>query len=87
VFSRYSNQISGELGKTCSADGGDDMYKILKRKTEGKRQLRRSQCEVGGSYENISWGNRFRGCGLDSSCSGYGLVVDCCEGVNELWVP
>jgi hypothetical protein len=61
---------------------GEKMYKVLVGKTEGKRPLERPRCKW---YDGISMGPREMGwgCGLDSTGSAYGDVVNA---VMNLWV-
>ena len=54
------------------------VYGVLVGKPEGKRLLGRHRVE-----DNITVG----GCGLDSSGSRYGPVVDSLVDCNETWVP
>jgi hypothetical protein len=54
------------------------VHMILVRKPEGKGPLGRHRCR----WEDIRKELEDEWCGLDSTWSGYGLVVECCEHRN-----
>jgi len=67
-------------GRACSTHGWDEKFiKVLVRKPQGKRPPGRPTRRWLDKYYTGSYGNRVRGCGLDSSGSGYGPVAHSCE--------
>jgi hypothetical protein len=82
----YNDQLKkGEMGRTCSMNGGGEKrnaYRIL----VGKARRRRPLGRYGHRWEdNIKMDDRMGCYGLDSSGSGWEPVEGSCERGNEPW--